>query len=381
MNQYLEQIFYNGAVIVREDGTELTGPHLQAALFQRQNADPLCRSDQPSELLLQQLSARLFGRKFLGYGARPGNPHQPDNIQDWDWVCYTSGTTGYYKAVGHKWSTAQQYIESSTPYWGLDDSSVMLMQAPYSSMGIYSPAWPTLIAGGRVVYKPFNPYTWCDDVAHIRPTHGFMIPRMMQLVSMTKAFENADFSHYKLNCLGGNFFNQRIVEQFGDRGMKWRYCYGSTELTPPVCFSDTTSVFKNWLPGFEYKLEDDGEMLARWSSQENWHRTGDLFIQKDSGVLSMVGRKSFMIKHRDFRVQPEQVETVAKYLNTVNECLLTLEDEKLTLKYEGDVDLSQLKDILHEHLEKHLVPSRYVRVDELPKNLMGKLIRPYIPVA
>ena len=146
-----------------------------------------------------------------------------------------------------------------------------------------------------------------------------------------------------------------------------------------VQWADTHMSDSGWLDLDKY--EDDGEMLARWSSQENWHRTGDLFIQKDSGVLSMVGRKSFMIKHRDFRVQPEQVETVAKYLNTVNECLLTLEDEKLTLKYEGDVDLSQLKDILHEHLEKHLVPSRYVRVDELPKNLMGKLIRPYIPVA
>lgn len=378
VKDWISQIFYNGAKIIREDGSVLTGPHLQSALYERRNDPELCRSGQVSELLLQQLSAMVYGRKFLAYSSRPGDPHTPQD-EHWDWVCYTSGTTGYYKAQGHTWESTMAFANSCAKHWGMNKDSVMLTNFPSTSMGLYSTSWPALISGGTVLCLPFNPYSWVHDVIKHKVTHGVLIPRQALLVSQTKSFENADLSTVTHMTYGANFMSKIVADEFAKRGMGWYNVYGSTELFGPICFSDNVSEFKNWVSGFEYYLESDGEFVGRWPGQD-WIHTGDLCIEKEPGVLKMIGRKNFVFKHRDAKVQPEQIETVAKYLQTVDECLVTVEDDKLTLKYEGNVDINALKEILQQNLDPILIPSRFIRVEALPRSAMGKLIRPFIPV-
>jgi len=374
IQEWISQIFYNGAKIIREDGVVLSGPHLQAALYERRNDPELCRSNVVSELLLQQLSAMLYGRKFLGYSNRPGDP-QPPESDNWDWVCYTSGTTGYYKAQGHTWETSRFFAESCAKHWQMDSTSVLLNNFPSTSMGVYSTSWPTLIAGGTVMCATFNPYSWVHDVVTHKVTHGVLVPRQALLVTQTKAFENADLSTVKHMNFGANFIPQVIVDQFEQRGMGWYNVYGSTELFGPICLSKTSDEFKNWVPGFEYRVESDGEFVGRWPGQD-WIHTGDLVVEREPGVLKMIGRKNFTFKHRDTRIQPEHIETVAKYLPTVTECMALVEDDKLTLKYEGSTDVALLKQTLKDHLDPFLIPSRFIQVEELPRSAMGKLIRP-----
>ncbi|MEV6139285.1 amino acid adenylation domain-containing protein [Nocardia sp. NPDC051990] len=114
------------------------------------------------------------------------------------------------------------------------------------------------------------------------------------------------------------------------------------------------------------------------------YRTGDLGVRLASGDLVCLGRSDSQVKIRGFRVEPAEVELcilglVEKY-PAITEAAVVARgfggiDGALIAFLVGDVeqaDLAALRQDLRAVLPMHMVPSRFVLLDELPRTPSGK---------
>ena len=142
-----------------------------------------------------------------------------------------------------------------------------------------------------------------------------------------------------------------------------------------------------------------GELLARTPStvaglvdeafrdrllDDGWFRTGDLGRVDDDGFVWIEGRVSDMINRGGNKVFPAQVEEVLRQHPSVRDvAVVGAPDERL-----GEVpiayvvpapgtalDPTALETWCRTHLTPYRVPTRFVLIDELPRNAVGKLLR------
>ncbi|MEV4236399.1 amino acid adenylation domain-containing protein [Nocardia sp. NPDC049737] len=114
------------------------------------------------------------------------------------------------------------------------------------------------------------------------------------------------------------------------------------------------------------------------------YRTGDLGVRLASGDLVCLGRSDSQVKIRGFRVEPAEVELcilgLVEQYPTITEAAVVARgfggiDGALIAFLVGDAeqtDLAALRHDLRGVLPAHMVPSRFVFLDELPRTPSGK---------
>ncbi|GAA0969415.1 amino acid adenylation domain-containing protein [Actinocorallia libanotica] len=116
---------------------------------------------------------------------------------------------------------------------------------------------------------------------------------------------------------------------------------------------------------------------------ERMYRTGDLVRLTSDGMLEFLGRTDDQVKIRGFRVEPGEVEAVLTGLPGVARAAVVVRDDRLAayvVPAAGHrTDPSELRGLLAALLPAHLVPAAFVLMDELPRNVNGKLDRSALP--
>lgn len=119
--------------------------------------------------------------------------------------------------------------------------------------------------------------------------------------------------------------------------------------------------------------------------QDGWLRTGDIAVQDEDGYFSIVDRKKDMINASGYNVYPREVEEVLFQHPQVKEAAVTgVPDEYrgetvkafIVLK-EGasGVTADEIIAFSREHLASYKIPRQVEFRDELPKTLIGKVLR------
>ncbi|MGW4350141.1 amino acid adenylation domain-containing protein [Streptomyces sp. NPDC004690] len=112
------------------------------------------------------------------------------------------------------------------------------------------------------------------------------------------------------------------------------------------------------------------------------YRSGDLARHRADGVLEFAGRADRQVKIRGHRIEPGEVEGALRREAEVREVAVHLVStpggEKelaacLVPAGGGTLDTAALRDRLAQVLPAHLVPSRYLVLDELPMTASGKI--------
>jgi long-chain acyl-CoA synthetase len=128
----------------------------------------------------------------------------------------------------------------------------------------------------------------------------------------------------------------------------------------------------------------DPEATARVLTPDGWLRTGDVAVTDDDGYLWLVDRVKDLIIVSGFNVFPAEVEEVLSTYPGVAETAVvgvahphTGEAVKAYVVTEPDVHLDEEAVILHcrDHLARYKCPTKVLFVDELPRNLAGKVLR------
>jgi long-chain acyl-CoA synthetase len=129
---------------------------------------------------------------------------------------------------------------------------------------------------------------------------------------------------------------------------------------------------------------DDPEATARALTDDGWLRTGDIAVTDDDGYLYLVDRAKDLIIVSGFNVFPAEVEEVLSSHPAIAEVGVvgvphphSGEAVKafVVLAAGARVDEDTLINWCLDNLARYKCPSKILFVDELPRNVSGKLLR------
>lgn len=111
-------------------------------------------------------------------------------------------------------------------------------------------------------------------------------------------------------------------------------------------------------------------------------RTGDIARWQPDGVIEFIGRRDRMIKLRGFRVELDEIEAVLATCPMVGDVAVTVDgddpDSRTIVGYftpvaGADVPTpAQLRAFLAQRLSAHMLPGRFIQLEQLPLTSSGK---------
>jgi amino acid adenylation domain-containing protein len=110
------------------------------------------------------------------------------------------------------------------------------------------------------------------------------------------------------------------------------------------------------------------------------YKTGDIVSINDKNEIIFKGRKDSLIKHMGYRIELGEIEhIIVNVLKIVkNGCVIyNINKKEITLFYEA-IDLIPIKELrikLAVALPKYMIPTVYFYMEELPRNINGKIDR------
>ena len=107
------------------------------------------------------------------------------------------------------------------------------------------------------------------------------------------------------------------------------------------------------------------------------YKTGDLAHYGEDGNLYFDGRADNQIKHMGYRIELEEIETVARGVEGVDAaaCVYSTEKKEIVLYYKGEVMNDVVKDILKTKLQFYMIPGTVSKIEAFPMSRNGKINR------
>lgn len=116
------------------------------------------------------------------------------------------------------------------------------------------------------------------------------------------------------------------------------------------------------------------------------YKTGDLAVRKHTGHIEFRGRIDDQVKIRGFRIEPAEIAFHLSAHELVRDATvqaMEINGEKNLVAYYvsvSDIDASELARYLGEKLQPYMIPSFFIRMDELPVTANGKLATGLLPL-
>ena len=189
--------------------------------------------------------------------------------------------------------------------------------------------------------------------------------------------------------LGGGPIPPDLLDWARERGLPVRCTYGMTETCSQVVVTADCEPAGLPVPGAELAIGADGEILVKGpmvaagaAGEGGWLHTGDIGRIDRQGRLHVQGRKKDLIVTGGEKVWPPAVEAVLLSHPAIGDAavagLPSMEwGEEVTafvVERQPVTDYDLLA-FCREYLAGYQVPKRVERVDRLPRNAAGKLLR------
>ena len=338
-------------------------------------------------------------------------------------MIFTSGTAGAPRAAmlshGNLLSNIEQSVNTRTSVLG--DDVVYGVLPMFHIMGLNVVLGISLYVGATVVLvQRFDPLTALET---IRERGVTVIPGAPPMWLAFSHFDDApadSFMHVRSALSGAAKMPEEATRRLQAMfGLELAEGYGLTEASPIVSSASgipmkVGSVGKV-LDGIDIRLVDEGgddvldgdageiwvkgpnvflgylndpESTARVLTADGWLRTGDIAVTDPEGYLYLIDRAKDLIIVSGFNVYPTEVEDILAEHPGVAEVGVigvphphTGEAVKAFVVLKPDAHLDEDTLIAHcnNELARYKCPSKIMFVDELPRNLSGKLLRRALP--
>ncbi len=340
-------------------------------------------------------------------------------------ILFTSGTTGRPKGVVTTHANIEAQIRSLVEAWEWELNDRILLTLPLHHIhGIVNVIGCALWSGARCDMLP----SFAADQVVDRLTAGDLtlymaVPtiyhRLIAHLDEESDEANSAFregvSGLRLMVSGSAALPIPVLERWRElSGHTLLERYGMTEigmgLSNPYRGERIPGSVGLLLPGVEVRLVGDdgsevsgdepGEIQVRgptvfleyWDRPEDtdsaftsdgWFRTGDTAVVED-GRYRILGRSSVdILKTGGEKVSALEIEDVLLGHEAITEAAVVGIDDLewgqrvvAVLVASGPVDPEELKEWLKGHLAPHKVPKEFHFTDSLPRNPMGKTIKP-----
>lgn len=353
---------------------------------------------------------------------RPGDPAH---------LLFTSGSTGAPKGVVITHAMVSAFLDWALAHFGHEPGERISGHPPLhfdlSTFDIYG----TLSAGGELHLVPPDMLLPAQLAAFIRDselTQWFSVPSTFAYMSRFDAIRHGDFPTLRRVIWCGEVLPTPVLAHWMERvpGPSYTNLYGPTEttiasswytvpgmpedLTAPIpigfpCGGEEVLVLDEELrdvgpaetgelciagaglsPGYWRDPErTNAAFVVQPGSGQRLYRTGDLGQRGPDGVLHFLGRKDSQIKSRGYRIELGEIETALTAIRGVAECAVVgapsggFEGTAICCAWAPlpgtELDHVRLRQALGQALPSYMLPSRWLALDELPKNVNGKIDR------
>lgn len=337
-------------------------------------------------------------------------------------IFYTSGTTGRPKGVLIPHRTSEPRLRFLSTDAGLRHGTHnrALGMAPLShAIGFYGVFLATLAYSGTYyVMSAFSPVAAIDLIERHRITYLFGVPTMYQALVSAPNYTPGRMASVQLVLHGGAPIRPVLLERIA---REWpatiRHIYGTTEIMSPLHFPDPvgqpTRLRQSYLSRVRIVREggrhDDlvqpgqaGELIVEADPDltflgyldqptvtaeklhDGWYFTGDVCVLRTDGDVELVGRVDDVIRTGGESVYPDEIEGILGTHPAVRDgCVVGVPDANW-----GELVVACVvfagETIAWEELDRHFTssalarfkrPRAYLRVDALPRNAAGKVLR------
>jgi len=337
-------------------------------------------------------------------------------------IQYTSGTTGNPKGatlshlnLGVNAAQARAWV----PTIPRGTASVHAVLPLFHAYGLTLCLTFAMSMGARLVLFPrFDPELVLPVIKKRPPTFLPAVPPIYERLTAAAKSKNVSLEGIEIAISGAMPLAQSVISPWEKLTKGYLVeGYGLSECSPvltanPVADNRRQGTIGLPLPGTDIKIvnPDDptktvatgerGELLAKgpqvmsgyWKKPDataevfvdGWFRTGDIATIDDDGFIKIVDRMKELVITGGFNVSPTEVEDALRGFSGVADVAIVgipndRDGERVVAavvpKQGQTVDATALRAYARENLAAYKVPKHVYLVDELPKSLIGKVLR------
>ncbi len=344
------------------------------------------------------------------------------------YVLYTSGSTGIPKGVVITHRAICNKLFGMTDALGIDETDRILHKTPFTfDVSVWEVFVPLTVGARLVVAEPGGH----RDAGYLVRTMAEEGVTTVEFVSSMLPFVLEEDGIERCGDLrrvvaGGEALSPDVVDLFRKRlGVDLFNHYGPTEAAVGVtlwrCPEDgPVRVVPIGVPmancevrildarlqpvpiGVPGELHIGGVQLARgylhhpeltaerfvanpFDTGARLYKTGDRARWLPDGNIEFLGRSDHQVKVRGYRIELSEIEATLRQHSLVKESVVVVHpdamDEMQLTAYvtPEDLDESSLRSFLRDRLPRHMVPSTYVFLTEMPRTSSGKIDRMALP--
>ncbi|WP_420451406.1 class I adenylate-forming enzyme family protein [Ilumatobacter sp.] len=336
-------------------------------------------------------------------------------------ILYTSGTTGRPKGA----------VLTNLSIWARQASFSVEVAAPPGSRFLQclpmfhiasNLGYHFSYTGSTNVFLPqFDAEGFFDLLESERPTHILLVPTMINMLLNHPRIGRADFSSVEMVLYGASSIAPAILKSaIETMNCGFLQFFGMTETSGCSILRPSDhdpERHPEWLAscgtdaiGFETRVVDDaddevdadvvGEIVTRgpgvmseyWRNPDasdeamrnGWMHTGDLGVRSVDGYIYITDRKKDMVVSGGENVYPREVEdALYSHPDVFEVAVIGVPDERwgervhavVVLHDSAIEDARSLSDHARERLATYKIPRTFDFVDELPKNVTGKILK------
>ena len=327
-------------------------------------------------------------------------------------IIYTSGTTGRPKGAMLTHANLISNAEVLCAEWGWRDDDVLLHALPiFHVHGLFVALHCAFFHATPVILlKRFDIAALVEELPHATVLMG--VPTFYTRLLDHASFDAASCRNMRVFISGSAPLAEQTFAAFEQRtGFRILERYGMSETlmntSNPLAGDRVAGTVGFALPGIVVRVTDEGgselprgevggielrgpnvfkgywqqpERTAEEFRDDGFFVTGDLGTMDGEGRLTIVGRAKDLVISGGYNVYPKEVETLLDEMPEVVESAVIGaphpdfgEAVVAVVVAEEGVDQARLDRFLGRRLARYKHPKRVVRVDELPRNAMGKV--------
>ena len=327
-------------------------------------------------------------------------------------ILYTSGTTGRSKGAMLTHGNLTSNADTLITYWGWRPDDVLLHALPiYHVHGLFVATHCVLLTGSSMIFLPR--FDVDALVQHLPSSTVLMgVPTFYTRLLGSALFTREVTAGIRLFVSGSAPLTEQTFEAFEQRtGHRILERYGMSETgmntSNPLDGKRAAGTVGFPLPGIEARITNEaGESLppgeiggievrgpnvfsGYWRMPEKtqdefrddgYFRTGDMGIVDAEGRYTIVGREKDLVISGGLNVYPKEIELLIDAIPGVIESAVIGvphpdfgEAVIAVVVSDIDIELDDVTAVLTGKLARFKQPKRLLRVDELPRNAMGKV--------
>jgi fatty-acyl-CoA synthase len=331
-------------------------------------------------------------------------------------IVYTSGTTGRPKgAVLRQEALLANAAMSHHMHDMTANDHVLTVLPMFHVGGLNIQTTPALQLGATVtLHSRFAPGPTLDAIERDRPTLVVLVPATMEMMIEHPRWQATNLGSLRAVATGSTQVPRRLVDAFVERGVPVLQVYGSTETCPIAIYTRLSGAWRRpgstGLPGLlcEARLVDDaglevatgvtGEVVVRgrnlfteyWGNptataetlRSGWYHSGDIGTRDAEGYFYIHDRKQNLIISGGENIYPAEIERVLLQHPAVAEAAVVgAADPKwqeipvacIVPRAGVQAEQAEIESFCLRELARYKVPRRYLFLDELPRNALGKV--------